>query len=160
MKRRRRGQALTEFALILPIFLLILFGVVDFGRAIYTYNALSNAAREAGRTAIVNQYPDAVRERAAQQATAVGLPVADPGDCPAAGGPTGDDSGTCFVLRNAGVTGACDSPPEIGCVAVVTVKSTFRSLTPIIGNLVGEIELVAETRQSIESICTTSSCPR
>lgn len=53
--REWRGQALVEFALIVPIFVLVTVGIFDGGRALYTFNALSNAAREATREAIVNQ---------------------------------------------------------------------------------------------------------
>jgi hypothetical protein len=50
-----RGQALVEFALIVPLFILIVMGIFEGARAIYTYNALSNATDEALREAIVNQ---------------------------------------------------------------------------------------------------------
>ena len=53
LRRKSRGQTLVEFALILPIFVLLLVGIFDFGRAIYAYNTISNAAREAVRVAIV-----------------------------------------------------------------------------------------------------------
>lgn len=49
----RRGQGLVEFALILPLFLLLLFGMVEFGRALMTKNILTGAAREAVRKAAV-----------------------------------------------------------------------------------------------------------
>ena len=54
-RRDRRGQALVEFALIVPLFVLIAIGIFEGARAIYTYNALSNGVREALREAIVNQ---------------------------------------------------------------------------------------------------------
>lgn len=47
----QRGQSLVEFALVLPIFVLLLFGVVDAGRLVYTNAALSQAAREGARLA-------------------------------------------------------------------------------------------------------------
>ena len=46
---RRRGQGLVEFALVLPIFLLLIFGVIDGGRYVYVNSTLSNAAREGAR---------------------------------------------------------------------------------------------------------------
>ena len=52
---RTRGQSLVEFALILPILLILMLGIVDFGRAIFAYNAVSNGARSGARVAIVNQ---------------------------------------------------------------------------------------------------------
>jgi Flp pilus assembly protein TadG len=44
-----KGQALVEFALVIPIFLLMLFGLIDGGRYVYMSNVLSQAAREAAR---------------------------------------------------------------------------------------------------------------
>jgi Flp pilus assembly protein TadG len=53
MKRRRQGQALVEFALIVPIFLLLVLGVFEFGRAWNVYQVLTDAAREGARTAVL-----------------------------------------------------------------------------------------------------------
>ncbi len=47
------GQALVEMALILPLFLLLLFGVIEMGRIGYAYVSVSNAAREGGRVATI-----------------------------------------------------------------------------------------------------------
>jgi Flp pilus assembly protein TadG len=49
-----RGQGLVEFALVLPIFMVILIGMVDLGRAIWANNSVANAAREAARFASVH----------------------------------------------------------------------------------------------------------
>ena len=54
MKHRSRGQALTEFALIAPLFFLLLFGIIEVGRFIFYYEVLNNATREGARYAIVN----------------------------------------------------------------------------------------------------------
>jgi Flp pilus assembly protein TadG len=162
VKRRSRGQALAEFALILPILLLLLLGIVDMGRLIYAYNAVSNAAREGGRTAIVNQVAGEVRGKAAEQATALGLVAADPGGCPPAGGPTTTQPlGVCFVLRNRDNNAACPGGTSIGCTAVVAVKWEYKAITPIIGDLIGQFSVSSTTRQLVESVCTTAgSCPR
>lgn len=48
-----RGQSLVEFALVLPMFLLLLIGVTEFGRAWMTRNILTGASREAVRIAAV-----------------------------------------------------------------------------------------------------------
>jgi Flp pilus assembly protein TadG len=47
--RRERGQSLVEAAVLLPILLLLVAAVVDFGRAFDTYIVLTNAAREGAR---------------------------------------------------------------------------------------------------------------
>ena len=56
-----RGQALVEFALVLPIFAIMLFGIIDFGRYVFTANSLNNGAREAARFASVVNRPAGVR---------------------------------------------------------------------------------------------------
>ena len=54
VRSRSRGQALVEFALVAPVFILALMAVIEFGRAIYTIQILNNAAREGARYAIVH----------------------------------------------------------------------------------------------------------
>src|ERR1700674_279355 len=49
--RSQRSQALVEFALVSPIFLLVLFTAIDISRLLYTYTAVSSAARDGARTA-------------------------------------------------------------------------------------------------------------
>ena len=48
----QRSQAIVEFAVVAPVLLLLLFGVVDFGRVIYVYITLNQAVTEGARTAI------------------------------------------------------------------------------------------------------------
>ena len=47
-----RGQGLVEFALVLPVFLLLILGVIEFGRLMVTYSSISTASRDAVRYAI------------------------------------------------------------------------------------------------------------
>jgi Flp pilus assembly protein TadG len=49
-----RGQALVEFAMTIPIVLAVMFGIVDFGRALYTYDLVTSAARVGSRYASVH----------------------------------------------------------------------------------------------------------
>ncbi|HZT69946.1 MAG TPA: TadE/TadG family type IV pilus assembly protein [Terriglobia bacterium] len=52
-RRNERGAALLECSLVIVVFFMFVFGVMDFGRAIYTYHFVSNAACEATRYAMV-----------------------------------------------------------------------------------------------------------
>ena len=55
----RRGQAMTEFSLVAPLFLLLVFGIMDFGRLFFWQMTLQNALREAGRFATTGRHlPD------------------------------------------------------------------------------------------------------
>jgi Flp pilus assembly protein TadG len=53
-----RGQALPEFALVLPVLILVLFGVVDFGRGFNYWNDATHISAEGARYAVVNRTPD------------------------------------------------------------------------------------------------------
>lgn len=48
-----RGQSLVEFALVLPIFMLLVMGIIDGGRAIFAFNQMSQATRDVARVASV-----------------------------------------------------------------------------------------------------------
>jgi hypothetical protein len=56
--RDQRGTALVEFALIAPLLFLLLFGIVDFGRALDYYNQVTQLAGQGARAAAVNRNPD------------------------------------------------------------------------------------------------------
>jgi hypothetical protein len=53
----QRGAALIEFVLVLPLVLLILFGIIDFGKAFNYWNDETHLANEAARYAVVNKNP-------------------------------------------------------------------------------------------------------
>ncbi len=55
-QRGAHGQTLVEFAFVLPIFLFMLFGLIDLGRYVYMHSTLSQAAREAARVESVEAY--------------------------------------------------------------------------------------------------------
>lgn len=54
-----RGQSTLEFALVLPVFLLLVAGILDFGRGVASHALVSNAAREGARAGIFAQTTDA-----------------------------------------------------------------------------------------------------
>ena len=57
--RHWAGQSAIEFALVLPLFLLLVFGVMDFARLLFTQMSVQFAMREAGRFAVTgNRLPD------------------------------------------------------------------------------------------------------
>ena len=71
-KRFERGAAAVEMALVLPVLILFIGGIVDFGRAYFTQVVLANAAREGARAAIVLADPVA-----RSNAALTGIPAAD-----------------------------------------------------------------------------------
>lgn len=137
-----KGSTMVEFALVCTFFLLLLFGIIDFGRALYTYHFLSNAARTASRWAAVN-----------------GGACASDGSCngtaPMNNGPASQTDVQKYVqnltpggidpskitVTACGVTsgaGKCaDSPPgctlnEPGCMVKVSVSYNFNFLVPLV----------------------------
>jgi Flp pilus assembly protein TadG len=53
-RERGRGQALVEFAIVLPVFFLVVAGMFDFGLGIYSDLTLVNAAREGARLGVID----------------------------------------------------------------------------------------------------------
>ena len=54
LKKEQAGQGLVEFALILPLMLLLMWGIIEFGRLLVVYTEVSNAAREAVRYGVAH----------------------------------------------------------------------------------------------------------
>jgi Flp pilus assembly protein TadG len=126
-RRHERGQSLVETALVLPILLLILMGIFDFGRAVFAFNAVSNSAREAARLAIVNQNTAGVVDEGKH--AAIGL---DP-----------DTVDVTFTVPDCATV-------LVGCTAQVTVEHDWTALTPIIGSFIGPIQLSSTTEMKVE----------
>jgi len=125
---KSRGQSLVEFAILLPVFLIIVLGIFDLGRVIYDYSALHNAAREGARYGAVN-HCDNNGIIAAARHYAVGL-----GD----GVEVYPD-----IIYSLGV------PVQIK----VRVVYPFRTITPLVGVFLGadgSIPLQSESHQHIE----------
>jgi Flp pilus assembly protein TadG len=112
VRRRRgdtRGAAAIEFALVLPIVLLLVCGIVDFGRMLDLQIKLSGAAREGARWVALGQGDPTTRVR-----TAVGDPA---------------------IAASVGVSySTCPSPPPTGASSVnttVTATRAYALITPL-----------------------------
>lgn len=130
-RRARRGQALAEFALVAPIFFMLLFGIIEAGRFMFYYEVLNNATREGARYAIVN-----------------GANSREVNPCPTGPAPPGDTG--CFDttgeqvkarVREAafGVLGAGVTVTPVwydyssrGSTVTVTASYTYSSLVPLV----------------------------
>lgn len=77
VKAGDRGAAAVEFALLLPVVLLLVFGLIDFGRALNAQITLTQAAREGARLASFGQASAAVVTRTQTAANGLSLPAAD-----------------------------------------------------------------------------------
>ena len=67
--RRENGQALVEYALILPVLLLLLLGIIEFGVVVFSYDTIANAAREGARYGAVRPGDPGGIEAAARRLT-------------------------------------------------------------------------------------------
>jgi TadE-like protein len=138
-----RGQSLVEFAMVVPIFLLLLFGLIEVGRYIYLNNAFNAAAREGARFGSVEQWryacPSSVRSpnrfSCTQQVTrdrVAGAPASFEVDV------------TCREVRANGepseVAEAQCGANDLLYVEIYTEASgpdAYHFLTPVIGQLIG-----------------------
>jgi len=57
-RKTERGASLLEFSIAATVFLTVLFGVVEFGRALWVHNALTDAARRGARYAVLHKQTD------------------------------------------------------------------------------------------------------
>ena len=120
---RTSGQAVVEFALVIPIFLFILWGIIDFGFALYSRMSVINAAREGARAASVATDPSAI-------------PVIVPNTVRA--------SGAGLVLSDISVTVTCKPVVSASCnfaaaanskpgdAAIVTVDYPYHTMFPLL----------------------------
>jgi Flp pilus assembly protein TadG len=152
--KRRRGQAMVEFALVIPIFLLIFVAVFDLGRAVFAYNTLTNAAREGVRLAIVNQDSASIIARAKSMTAIVEL-----------SDPSVDID--FYEVNSDGTLGSSKSPAAVGDVAVVSFETTYWPITPLISNILfaNGVTFTATSTLTVEYSCpnatfTAATCPK
>jgi len=53
-RRKRRATAAVEFAIVAPVFLLMVFGMIEYGRMVMVQQIITNASREGARTAVLD----------------------------------------------------------------------------------------------------------
>jgi Flp pilus assembly protein TadG len=53
-RRRRRGAAVVEFAIVAPLFFLLIFGMIEYGRMVMVQQVITNASREGARRAVLD----------------------------------------------------------------------------------------------------------
>jgi hypothetical protein len=145
------GATIVEFALVFPLLLLLLFGVVEFGRFIAVSAAVETASREAARfgSAVggtTPKYLDCVGIRAAGQRLTVVTEIdASEIDIEYDAGPGTGLLGPNCQLGPAPSAAAISSGDRI----VVTVTDTFESVVPIIGNFIGAVEITSTDARTI-----------
>jgi len=131
------GQALVEFAFVLPIFLMILMILFDFGRVVYAQYTITQDAREASRVAIVGA-EDSLTKYAAIRAAALGM---SPGVSLTGALIRGEDGTAGGDSRCPSVVHPNDNfyPDGIagGDRAVVNIQIVVPIITPIISGVVG-----------------------
>jgi Flp pilus assembly protein TadG len=127
--RNQRGSTMVETVLVLMLALTVIFGIMEFGRAIFTYHAISNAARLGSRYAIVhgaNCIPSGCT--ATQASVQTFVRNSTPGVTPSNMTVTPVWSGTDLN------GGACSSSAENpGCTVTVTVTYPFTYILKYFG---------------------------
>ena len=127
--KNEQGQTMTEFALILPIVLVLLFGIMQFGIIFNNYVTLTDAARAASRKGAVSRNLTAGAAKAACENTGK-----------SAGGNL-KNWGTDFVLT-------CSSSWAIG--SDVTVTATYPYEVSLLGLVVASGQLNTTMKERVE----------
>ena len=147
MKRRgERGASLPEAAIVMTLLLTLMFGIVDFGRAFYTYDLVSHMARQGARWAIVRgSQCSGLDHCPAQQGSTDILPYVQS----LSEGATNASqiSATLTFPSCAGASGGASDAP--GCVAQVTVSYPFNFLLPFVHS--GQITMTSSSQMVISN---------
>lgn len=132
---RQGGQSMVEFALVTPLFVLFLVGMLDFGQAFFQYNQLVNGVREGARVATYDQSTTAI-SNAVISTTTLGLT-------------TSDITITCYASGTS-TTKSC-ATLAIGDDVKVAATKIFQPFTPKIIALLGSsITLNASSKRSVQ----------
>jgi Flp pilus assembly protein TadG len=120
----QRGTAMVEFAIASSLMLMMLLGIIEFGRALYTYHTIENAARLGARWAIVRGSGCLDSSCPATQDTIktyvlTQIPLLDPG--------------STTVTASWGSPCTSTGPGQSGCAVSVTVTYDFSFDVPMIG---------------------------
>lgn len=126
--REERGQAMTEFALVLPIIALLLFGVIQFGITFNNYLTLTDAVRAGARKGAVARHLTTNREAAVEQAVT--------------------DAATDLNLSDLDVTVGVSPGWEQG--ADVTVSATYPYSIKLLGVGIKSGRLTSSTTERVE----------
>jgi Flp pilus assembly protein TadG len=156
-RRRPNGQTLVEFALVVPIFFLLLFGLIDMGRFVYMNSTLSQAAREAARVASVEASwlgrtdtncntlggpvcPANLSALRADVLTAANRMITPFGSIASADLYTSCDDGAATPPTGSWTSQTCNAAGRSsGDLVSVRVVLVFRPITPIVGQLFSSI---------------------
>lgn len=110
-----RGAVAVEFAILAPVLITILLGIVEFGRAYNTQVSLSNAAREGVRVMAISKNESSARTAAKAAAVSLNPPLAD--------------SNITFSAAPA----AASSPCPAGSQMTLTISYTLSTITGVAG---------------------------
>ncbi len=129
---RSSGQSLVEFSLAFLVFLVIVFGIVDFGRGIYQFNAVSQSAREIARVTSVHPcltapcvFPSGVLNPAAYSNETKAVINVQKGLVPSLGNPVI----TC--AHSSGSALAAGEPCDVSEDSIkVVIVAPFKAITP------------------------------
>jgi Flp pilus assembly protein TadG len=133
-RRHQKGVALVELTLVLPLFALLLFGLLDIGRLVYVNNAISEGAREGARWGSVASRARTATGREDVRTRTVASMTGVP-----------DATVTVTCERH----GSTESTCPTGGMLVVRVQSRVTMLTPGIAQLVGPRDVVATARMAV-----------
>ena len=140
-----RGQTLVEFALALPIMALLIFGAVDFSRFFLTYLAVSNGAREGARQGIVRP---ACRDSNGSSVNSIEARIKNNTD----GAIAWSRVTPVVTYYNASPTPTAVTTPVALGVVKVEVTAPFEPATPLVGPIIGNPSVSAESQMVIEQV--------
>ncbi|MEE9964449.1 MAG: pilus assembly protein [Propionicimonas sp.] len=144
---RERGAAAVEFALVLPVLVMILLGIIDFGMVTNAQAIMGNAARDGARAASLGGSADKACKAALKASTTL-IGFSDTGTCSSS---VPSVTVTCQKPDGANCSSAYDTSKEIGGTAVVSVNYVYKWVSPAIFGLPGSTTITKSAYMRIEA---------
>lgn len=147
-RARERGAAAVEFALVLPVLVMILMGIIDFGMVTNAQAIVANAARDGARSASMGANSSVSCRTAVKAATTL-LGSADTGDCATS---VPSVAVTCLDPDGNACVSTFDTSRAIGGTVVVAVTYTYKWVSPAIFGLPGQTTITKKAYMRIETL--------
>ena len=163
LRRSESGAEVIEFALTLPLLLLVVLGIIEFGFVFQQYEVVTNAAREGARIASLSTYGPTDATRAANAEARVddylvagGLDTANATVCV---GPADDDTVCDGSVSATALPGVASK-----CVWTIQVKVEYSHPVAFVGGIVSYFggtfgDLTLRARSAMRTEASSVNCP-
>ncbi len=142
--RGERGAVAVEFALIVPLLMLLVFGIMEFGYMLNRDTVVSNASRDGARVASLGGQYTEIMTSITQELAQSGIPTTAPATVITIDCLKPDGTIPCNVAGN---PATYNSLAASGATAIISVTYNYAWITPVISSIMGTSTSLGQTTQ-------------